>query len=80
MSFGMQHTNTNQSTMPNFTIQKRDGLVEQFSLDKIMNAIIKAFDSVSEPVTLSTITAFSPNSPSTTASRSKRSRTRSRSR
>ncbi|MDD7559048.1 MAG: anaerobic ribonucleoside-triphosphate reductase [Porphyromonas sp.] len=41
--------------MPNFTIQKRDGLVEQFSLDKIMNAIIKAFDSVSEPVTLSTI-------------------------
>lgn len=33
----------------NFTITKRDGSSEIFSLDKIMNAIIKAFDSVNEP-------------------------------
>lgn len=36
----------------NFTITKRDGTTDRFSLDKIMNAIIKAFDSVSEPVDL----------------------------
>ena len=36
----------------NFTITKRDGVVERFSLDKIMNAIIKAFNSVDEPVDL----------------------------
>ena len=33
----------------NFTITKRDGSKEQFSLDKIMNAIVKAFESVNEP-------------------------------
>ena len=36
----------------NFTITKRDGKKERFSLDKIMNAILKAFNSVSEPVNL----------------------------
>ena len=36
----------------NFTITKRDGKKDRFSLDKIMNAIIKAFDSVDEPVNL----------------------------
>lgn len=39
----------------NFTITKRDGVVERFSLDKIMNAIIKAFNSVDEPVDLGCI-------------------------
>ena len=37
----------------NFTITKRDGTTDRFSLDKIMNAIIKAFKSVNEPVDLS---------------------------
>lgn len=35
-----------------FTITKRDGSLDRFSLDKIMNAIIKAFDSVNETVDL----------------------------
>ncbi|UKK51927.1 anaerobic ribonucleoside-triphosphate reductase [Prevotella sp. E13-17] len=39
----------------NFTITKRDGSKEQFSLDKIMNAIVKAFESVEQPADLSTI-------------------------
>ncbi len=39
----------------NFTITKRNGVVERFSLDKIMNAIIKAFNSVDEPVDLGRI-------------------------
>ncbi len=36
-----------------FSIKKRDGQSVKFSLDKIMNAIIKAFQSVKEPVDLS---------------------------
>lgn len=36
----------------NFTITKRDGGKDRFSMDKIMNAIIKAFDSVNEPIDL----------------------------
>ena len=36
----------------NFTITKRDGSKDQFSLDKIMNAIVKAFESVHEPADL----------------------------
>ena len=36
----------------NFTITKRDGTKDQFSLDKIMNAIVKAFESVNEPADL----------------------------
>ena len=39
----------------NFTITKRDGSKDQFSLDKIMNAIVKAFDSVNCPTDLGTI-------------------------
>ena len=39
----------------NFTITKRDGSVDRFSLDKIMNAIIKAFNSVDEPIDLGCI-------------------------
>ena len=39
----------------NFTITKRDGSKEQFSLDKIMNAIVKAFESVQEPADLATV-------------------------
>ena len=39
----------------NFTITKRDGSKDRFSLDKIMNAIIKAFDSVKEPVDLGNV-------------------------
>lgn len=35
-----------------FSITKRDGQKVRFSLDKIMNAIIKAFESVKEPVDL----------------------------
>jgi len=38
-----------------FSITKRDGSSEKFSLDKIMNAIIKAFESVREPVDLGII-------------------------
>jgi len=39
----------------NFTITKRDGTKDAFSLDKIMNAIVKAFQSVDEPADLGTI-------------------------
>ena len=39
----------------NFTITKRDGSKDNFSLDKIMNAIVKAFSSVEEPADLSTL-------------------------
>jgi len=38
-----------------FTITKRDGSKDRFSLDKIMNAVVKAFDSVEEPADLGTI-------------------------
>ena len=38
-----------------FTITKRDGQQARFSLDKIMNAVIKAFQSVDEPVDLGRI-------------------------
>ena len=36
----------------NFTITKRDGSKDRFSLDKIMNAIVKAFESVNVPADL----------------------------
>ena len=39
----------------NFTITKRDGSKDQFSLDKIMNAIVKAFESVNEPADLAIV-------------------------
>ena len=39
----------------NFTITKRDGSKDRFSLDKIMNAIVKAFESVDCPTDLATI-------------------------
>ena len=39
----------------NFTITKRDGSKDQFSLDKIMNAIIKAFSSVDQPLDLGSV-------------------------
>ena len=39
----------------NFAITKRDGSKDSFSLDKIMNAIIKAFESVNEPANLGSI-------------------------
>ena len=39
----------------NFTITKRDGSKDRFSLDKIMNAIVKAFESVNVPADLTTI-------------------------
>ena len=38
-----------------FSITKRDGQHVRFSLDKIMNAVIKAFQSVNEPADLSSI-------------------------
>ena len=38
-----------------FSITKRDGQQVRFSLDKIMNAIIKAFQSVDEPVDLANL-------------------------
>ncbi len=41
--------------MKDFTIIKRDGSRDKFSLDKIMNAIIKAFQSVEEQVDLCSI-------------------------
>lgn len=39
----------------NFSITKRDGTKDLFSLDKIMNAIIKAFESVNESTDLGVI-------------------------
>ena len=39
----------------NFTITKRDGSKDSFSLDKIMHAIVKAFESVNEPSDLASI-------------------------
>ena len=41
--------------MKDFNITKRDGSQDRFSLDKIMNAVIKAFQSVDEEVDLSAI-------------------------
>lgn len=41
--------------MKNFTITKRDGTKAVFSLDKIMNAVAKAFESVDQPADLGTI-------------------------
>ncbi|MBQ5996918.1 MAG: ribonucleoside-triphosphate reductase, partial [Bacteroidales bacterium] len=41
--------------MREFTILKRDGTSDRFSLDKIMNAIIKAFQSVDEEVDLASM-------------------------
>ena len=38
-----------------FTITKRDGTQDRFSLDKIMNAIVKAFQSVDETADLGLI-------------------------
>ena len=38
-----------------FTITKRDGSIDRFSLDKIMNAIVKAFQSVGEMADLGLI-------------------------
>ena len=45
----------------NFTITKRDGSKESFSLDKIMNAIIKAFNSVNEKIDLTNISKIISN-------------------
>ena len=42
----------------NFSITKRDGSLARFSLDKIMNAIIKAFDSVGEPANLGCVSSI----------------------
>lgn len=41
--------------MNDFTITKRDGSIERFSLDKIMSAIVKAFESVNVPSDLGVI-------------------------
>ena len=41
--------------MKDFLITKRDGSKDRFSLDKIMNAILKAFQSVHEDTNLATI-------------------------
>lgn len=41
--------------MKDFNITKRDGSQDRFSLDKIMNAVIKAFQSVDEEVDLNAI-------------------------
>ena len=41
--------------MKDFLITKRDGSQDQFSLDKIMNAVTKAFESVGEDVNLGVI-------------------------
>ncbi len=47
--------NISLNTMKDFLITKRDGSQDQFSLDKIMNAVTKAFESVNEEVNLSVI-------------------------
>lgn len=45
----------------NFTITKRDGSKDRFSLDKIMNAIVKAFDSVKQPTDLGSLSKIISN-------------------
>ncbi len=45
----------------NFAITKRDGSKERFSLDKIMNAILKAFNSVNEPINLGAVSKIISN-------------------
>lgn len=45
----------------NFTITKRDGSKDNFSLDKIMNAIVKAFDSVNQQSNLGSISRIIAN-------------------
>lgn len=45
----------------NFTITKRDGTKDRFSLDKIMNAIVKAFDSVKQPADLGVLSKILSN-------------------
>ena len=45
----------------NFTITKRDGTKERFSLDKIMNAILKAFESVNEATDLAVLSKIIAN-------------------
>ena len=47
--------------MQNFTITKRDGSKELFSLDKIMGAILKGFESVNEPTDLTTVSKILSN-------------------
>jgi ribonucleoside-triphosphate reductase (formate) len=39
----------------NFTITKRDGTKDSFSLDKIMNAVLKAFNACHEPIDLGSV-------------------------
>ncbi len=39
----------------NFSITKRDGQKDRFSLDKIMNAILKAFEATGEPIDLGSV-------------------------
>lgn len=46
----------------NFTITKRDGSKDGFSLDKIMHAIVKAFESVNEPSDLASISKINVSS------------------
>lgn len=41
--------------MKDFAIVKRDGSKDRFSLDKIMNAILKAFESVNEDIDLASV-------------------------
>ena len=47
--------NEHSMDIKDFTITKRDGSKDRFSLDKIMTAIVKAFDSVNESADLGTI-------------------------
>jgi len=47
-----------QIEIKNFTITKRDGSKDSFSLDKIMHAIVKAFESVNEPSDLASISLY----------------------
>lgn len=46
---------TENLNMKDFAIVKRDGSKDRFSLDKIMNAIIKAFQSVNEEISLASV-------------------------
>ena len=45
----------------NFFITKRDGTKESFSLEKIKSAILKAFESVNEPIHAADIDAVMAN-------------------
>lgn len=67
---------TENLNMKDFAIVKRDGSKDRFSLDKIMNAILKAFESVNEDIDLASVSKIVSHIDVLTASRWRIFRTR----